>query len=95
MNFGISNYGLEKNNCSILFNFTHTFIIYSRIVKGMFNMGSSKFCLYVKDETLAYIMRNEKNKSAYVERAIRFYEDNKDIIPKLAKTLLVEETRNN
>lgn len=53
---------------------------------------SYRFCLYIKDEELLPIIQAKKNRSEYVERAIRFYEDNKDIISKLADCLIKEET---
>lgn len=47
-----------------------------------------KFCIYIKDEEVLKLVNEQKNKSEYVERAIRFYEQNKDIIERIAKTLI-------
>ena len=47
-----------------------------------------RFVIYIKDENLRSMLYNKKNRSEYVERAIRFYEDNKDVVSKLANILL-------
>lgn len=49
-----------------------------------------KFCIYIKDESILATFSLQKNKSEYVERAIRFYEENKDIVAKLADALILE-----
>lgn len=50
-------------------------------------MSSRKFCIYIKDEEIYKLISKTQNKSAYVERAIRFYLDNKEIMPKLVEAL--------
>lgn len=47
-----------------------------------------RFVVYIKDENIRELLYNRKNRSEYVERAIRFYEDNKDVVSKLANILL-------
>lgn len=48
---------------------------------------NSRFSIYIKDEKISEVMNSQRNKSEYVERAIRFYEDNKDALNKLANVL--------
>lgn len=50
-----------------------------------------RFAIYIKDKEICKIVRSQRNKSEYVERAIRFYIDNKDIVSKLANALLEKE----
>ena len=52
-----------------------------------------RFCVYIKDEEIEPLIKSKKNKSEYVERAIRFYEDNKDIVNKLAECLTKENLK--
>lgn len=49
-----------------------------------------RFVIYVKDYELRKMLHDQKNRSEYVERAIRFYEDNKDVVSRLANILLKE-----
>lgn len=52
-----------------------------------------KFCIYIKDVEILKLVNQQKNKSEYVERAIRFYEDNKDALVRIANAL-EKNTRN-
>lgn len=49
-----------------------------------------RFCIYIKDKEILALLSNQNNKSEYVERAIRFYEENKDALSKLANVLFKE-----
>ena len=51
---------------------------------------SYRFCVYIKDDTILSLIQSQKNKSEYVERAIRFYEENKNIVARLADALMNE-----
>lgn len=53
---------------------------------------SVKFCIYIKDDDLLQIVQSQKNKSDYVQRTIRFYEENKDIVKRLANVLIEGES---
>ena len=48
---------------------------------------SQKFCIYIKDAEIVKIVSSQKNKSEYVERAIRFYEENKNVVVRLLDAL--------
>lgn len=49
---------------------------------------NNRFCIYIKDKEILEIIDKEINKSEYVERAIRFYEQNKDIVERLANIII-------
>ena len=55
---------------------------------------SYRFCVYIKDENVLRIIKSQKNKSEYVERAICFYEENKNIVARLADALMNESKSN-
>lgn len=48
---------------------------------------SERYCIYVKDEIVIKAMNANKNRSEYVERAVRFYIENKDVIKDYANDL--------
>lgn len=48
---------------------------------------SARYCIYIKDEVVIEAMDKNKNKSEYVERAVRFYIENKDVIKSYANDL--------
>lgn len=47
-----------------------------------------RFVIYIKDHDIRNMLHTKQNRSEYVERAIRFYEENKDVVSKLANILL-------
>lgn len=51
---------------------------------------NNRFCVYIKDDAIMSLIQSKKNKSEYVERAIRFYEENKNIVARLADALMNE-----
>lgn len=59
--------------------------------KGGKYMTNPRVCLYIKDEEILSHIRKNRNHSEYVERAVRFYEENKDILKKISDALLLNE----
>lgn len=50
-------------------------------------MESRRFCVYIKDEEIYKLISKTPNRSAYIERALRFYIENKDVLPKVLEAL--------
>lgn len=42
-----------------------------------------RFAIYIKDDEICKLLNERRNRSEYIERAVRFYIENKDIIPQL------------
>lgn len=48
---------------------------------------SERYCIYIKDEDVIRKINATKNRSEYVERAVRFYMENKDVIKNYANDI--------
>ena len=47
-----------------------------------------RISIYVRDKQIYELITSQDNKSGYVEKAIRFYEENKNLVERLANILI-------